>query len=112
MPVSRIANTPAQAIHQRDTTHAQVTVSSTAGTLATLGSFTYHASTTHVLVQFNGADARVTFDGATDPTASLGFLYVDGREAYWPIQLAKRAILLRGASTDVTVEVQELNYGG
>ena len=111
MPNARIINTPAQASHQQGTSHKQITVSSSAGTLQILGSFTFNADTEHVLIQVTGANVRVTFDGATDPDATTGFQYTVGKEAYWPIALAKKALLVR-ESADATIELQELNYKG
>ena len=111
MPNARIVNTPAQAIRHNATTHQQITVSSTANDLETLGSFTFTSGTTHVLIQVNDAPVRVTFDsGATTPTASVGFRYDAGKEAYWPIALAQSAELIREGAGDATVELQELNY--
>lgn len=105
---ARIVNTPSQAIPQSATTHTQITIGSSAATLAS--SLTLAAQTTHVLLQFNDATARVTFDGATDPTASLGFRYVTGTNAYWTKQMFNAARCIREGGTDVVVEVQELNF--
>jgi hypothetical protein len=102
---SRITNLSSQAIAQNGTTHHQNTISSSAELVV---NYTLSPSSTHVFVQFNGADARVTFDGTT-PTASLGFLFVDGSSAYWEPHLAAAAKAIRAASTDVVVEMQELN---
>jgi hypothetical protein len=107
MANSRIVNTPSQAIAQNGTTHAQKTISSTA--VAVLPS-ALNAGTTHVLVQVNAADVRVTFDGATDPTNSVGFLMPSGSSAYWTKNLAVNAKAIRTASTDAVFEVQELNF--
>lgn len=105
MANARIVNTPSQAIPQNSATHAQNTVTTQEPVL----DFTLSAGTTHVLVQFNGADARVTFDGST-PTATKGFVYKDGASAYWTRQMAIAAKAIRKDSTDVVVEIQELNY--
>jgi len=110
MANSRIVNTPAQALSQPGTTHRQVTVSSSANDLQTLGSFTLNAGTTHVLVQVTGASIRVTFDGATDPTSTKGFDYPLGTMAYWPRDLFLSAKCIREGGTDAVLEVQELNY--
>lgn len=106
MANARIVNTPSQAIPQNSATHAQNTVSNSAEAVV---DFTLSSGTTHVLVQFNGADARVTFDG-TSPTATKGFVYKDGASAYWTRQMAVAAKAIRKDSTDVVVEIQELNY--
>lgn len=106
MAASRIVNTPSQAIPQFGASHTQRTISSSSVTVI---SHTLNADTTHVLVQFNGASTRVTFDG-TAATTSKGFLYVDGSTAYWTKKMAEAARGIRTASTDVVVEIQELNF--
>ena len=106
MANARIVNTPSQAIPQTGVSHAQVTISSTAAAICS----SLNADTTHVFVQFTGANARVTFDGSTNPTTSLGFQYPDGSTAYWTRIMALKAKAIRDDSTDVVVEVQELNY--
>jgi len=108
MANARIVNTPSQAIPQSGTTHAQITVGSSSAALS--ASLTLAADTTHVLVQFNNANARVTFDGVTAATSTKGYLYVDGTPAYWTRQMFNSARAIRTASTDVVVEVQQLNF--
>jgi hypothetical protein len=106
MANSRIVNTPSQAIPQGGTTHTQVTIGGTAANLFS----SLNAGTTHVFVQFTGANARVTLDGVTSPTTSLGFQYPDGSTAYWTRTTALKVKAIRDDSTDVVAEVQELNY--
>ncbi len=108
MANARIVNTPSQAIAQTGTTHAQITVTNSSAALS--ASVTLAADTTHVLVQFNNANARVTFDGSTAATTTLGFLYTDGSSAYWTRQMFNSARAIRTAGTNVVVEVQQLNY--
>ena len=105
MANARIVNTPSQAIPQNSTTHTQVTIGGTAAAICS----SLNAGTTHVFVQFTGANARVTFDG-TNPTATKGFVYPNGASAYWTRQMAIAAKAIRKDSTDVVVEIQELNY--
>ena len=107
MSNSRIVNTPSQAIAQSGTTHAQRTISATA--IAVVPS-ALNAGTSHVLVQLNGADVRVTFDGSTNPTNSVGFLLPSGSSAYWTARLATNAKAIRTASTDAVFEIQQLNF--
>lgn len=107
MQSSRIVNLPQQSIPQNGTIHRQRTISSTSIDLV---NWTPAVSTTHVLVQFNGATARVTFDGATAATASIGFKYTDGTSALWSIDMVTKVKCIREATTDVVVEIQELNY--
>jgi hypothetical protein len=107
MASTNIINQSGAAFATQSTTHTQRTISSTAvalisGSLAT--------STKAVLVQFNNASARVTFDGSTDPTTSLGLLYTDGSTAYLSRKMALAAKCIRTASTDVVAEIQQLDY--
>lgn len=102
---ARVTNTPNQSIVQPTTAHIQRTISN-AAVLVYNG--TPNVDTTHVLVQFNGADVRVTFDG-TAPTASLGFLYTNGSSAYWTRRFLVGAKAIRTAGTDAVAEIQELN---
>lgn len=106
MAAARIVNTPSQAIPQFGTNHTQRTVSSSSVNVL---NHTLAADTTHALVQFNGASARVTFDGNA-ATTSKGFIYTDGSSAYWTRKMLEAAIAIRTASTDVVVEIQELNF--
>ena len=103
---TRITNSPAQARSANGTTHVQRTISSTAVDLI---NFTPSAECTHIMVQFTGATARVTFDGSTDPTSSLGFSYVDSSSAFLLKDLALSAKAIRAGSTDVVAEIQEIN---
>jgi hypothetical protein len=52
----------------------------------------------------------VTFDGVTDPTASLGFRMPANSSAYWTREMASKAKAIREGSSDAVVEMQELNY--
>ena len=107
MQSSRIVNLPQQSIPQTGTAHRQRTISTTSIDLV---NWTLAAGTTHVLVQFNNADARVTFDGTTDPTATKGYRYTDGTSALWSVDMVSEAKCIREAATDVIAEIQELNY--
>ena len=107
MANARIVNTPSQAIPQSGTTHRQRTISSSAIDLV---NWTLNPLTTHVQVQFNDATARITMDGATDPTASLGFVYVNGSSAYWTKNMISNIKAIRAGSTDVVAEIQELSF--
>jgi hypothetical protein len=106
MANARIVNTPTQAIPQNSAAHTQRTISNSAVAVI---NHTLNTQSSHVLVQFNGADARVTFDG-TNPTTTLGFLFVNGSTAYWTPTMASAAKGIRAGATDVVVEIQELNY--
>ena len=106
MASTRIVNTPSQAIPTYGVVHAQLTVSSTS---IPLMSAALNANTTHVLVQFNGANVRVTFDGNA-ATSTKGFVYVDGSTAYFSARMAAAAKVIRDDSTDAVAEIQELAY--
>jgi hypothetical protein len=108
MPASYIVNTASQALAQNGSNHRQITVTNVAADL--LDGITLEPETTHVLVQFNTATARVTFDGDTDPTTTLGFRFISGTTAYWSKDLARTVKVIRETGTDVTVELQELNF--
>jgi hypothetical protein len=94
---ARITNSPAQARSANGTTHVQRTISSTAVDLI---NFTPSAECTHFFVQFNEA---------TDPTASLGFVYVDSSSAFFLKDIGLKAKAIRAGSTDVVAEIQEIN---
>tara|TARA_R110000796_G_scaffold19401_2_gene58304 strand:+ start:326 stop:640 length:315 start_codon:yes stop_codon:yes gene_type:complete len=67
-------------------------------------STTWNTSDTRfVLVNFQSANAMVTFDGSA-PSASNGFLYESGWKGYWSVRQADSAIMIRSASTDVAVQ--------
>jgi hypothetical protein len=106
MANSRVTNVSNQAHPQSGSAHTQRTVSSTAVNVL---NHTLQTQTAAALVQFNGADVRVTFDGTT-PTASLGFKFTDGTSALWSRAMLTGAKGIRTASTDVIVEIQEMNY--
>lgn len=107
MANAKIVNTPSQAVAQTGATHTQRTIS---GTAAAIINWTLNTNTTHVFVQFTGANARVTLDGTTNPTTTLGFQYPEGSTAYWTRQMALNAKAIRDDSTDVVIEIQELNF--
>jgi len=107
MANSKIVNTPSQAVAQVGTTHTQRTIS---GTAEFIINFALNANTTHVFIQFTNANARVTLDGTTNPTTSLGFQYPEGSTAYWPRQLALTAKAIQDDATPVICEIQQLNF--
>lgn len=107
MANSKIVNTPSQAIAQAGTTHTQRTIGNTAVNII---NFTLNANTTHVFIQFTGGNARVTLDGTTLPTTSLGFQYPDGSTAYWPRDLALSAKAIQDDAATVICEIQQLNF--
>ena len=106
MSNARIVNTPSQAIPQGGTSHTQVTVGATAANV--FGSLSN--DTRHVMLQVLGATIRVTFDGSTTPTSSIGFEYIAGSTAYLTRQMALSMKAIRAGSSDATLETQQLNY--
>lgn len=111
---SYIVNTPNQAFGNQAVAHRQATVTSSAEPLSSLlAAGLLHSATNHVLVQVNGANIRVTFDGGqTDPSSTLGFRMVAGTEAYWSRDQFNNATVIREGSTNATLEIQEMNYRG
>jgi len=106
MANARIVNTPSQAIPQNGTTHTQTTVSSSVVTPFS----SLNADTKHVMIQVLGATIRVTFDGSTNPTSTVGFEYIAGSTAYLTRQMAGAMRAIRSGGTDATIESQQLNY--
>lgn len=106
MANAKIVNTPSQAIPQSGAAHAQTTIGASAA-LIIAGSL--NANTSHVLMQFNGANTRVTFDG-TSPTTSKGFVYPDGATAYLTRSMAIAAKAISATGVSVVIEIQELNF--
>lgn len=61
------------------------------------------AKTKYVLIDVQGADVMVTFDGST-PTASNGHLFKAGVQPFfWNKETARVAKFIRSASTDAAV---------
>lgn len=63
----------------------------------------------HVLVQAQGADVRVTFDGAA-ATASNGMQMPALTSFVWPYATLSAARFIREGSTDAVVYIQPLVY--
>lgn len=106
---ARIVNTPAQVIPQSGTTHLHGIVGSeTSADFDLIFPGGVNPQTTHVLVQFHGSTLNATFDGSTEPTASVGFRYLNNTSAYIPIDMFKKIKMISTGSTNF--EIQELNY--
>lgn len=86
-------------IKDPDVADEQLAVSSSSVQLAT---GTWSNSTQTVIVQAQGADVRVRFDG-TAPTASVGILMLAGDPFEWSVGRAKAARFIRSSSTDAVV---------
>lgn len=89
------------------TTHEQNTISSTAEDVKNQATV---LDTKQVFVQFTNAGARVTFDGATDPTTSLGISYSTGATALWSKVQFEKAKAIRSGATDCVIEYQEMTF--
>lgn len=106
----KVTNQEHNLVFQNGTTHKGFTVADTAGSLETLGSFTFNANTEYVLIQIQSQPVRITFDGATTPTATVGFSYAAGTKEVWSIDKAKDALLVREGGTSADVELQEFTH--
>ena len=107
MRTSRLQNVTNEVFATPGTTHEQNTISSSAEDVLNQALV---AGTEQVFVQFTGAGCRVTFDGTTNPTASLGFEYGEGSTGVWDKVQATKAKAIRSGSTDCVIEYQELAY--
>jgi hypothetical protein len=108
MSTTRIQNTQSELFATQGVAHRQRTVSSTAVDL--INSVPLNSKTTHVLVQFTGATARLTLDGSTTPTATLGFQYVAGSSALFAALEFPMIRAIREAETDVVAIIQEMTF--
>lgn len=104
---SRLTNIAHELKPTAGTTHQENAIGGTAESL--LNSSTVATGTTHVWVQFTDAPCRVTFDGSTTPTSSLGFLYSTNSSAILEkdVALAAQAI---NTGTTCNVEYQEMSF--
>lgn len=86
-----------------------VTISSTAGTLETLGSFTFDANCKRVVVVIKSNP--VNFDpSGTAPTSSVGLPVLAGQIVEMSIAEAKLAKWIRSGGSDATVNVSQYRY--
>jgi hypothetical protein len=87
-------------------TDERLAVSSTAVSLT--GAWTA-SKTKYVLIDIQGADVMVTFDGS-DPTSSNGHLYKKAADPFfWHRDAARVAKFIRSASTDASVHATPFN---
>lgn len=112
MAIDKVINLEHNIVAQKGTTHQGFAVADTAGTLETLGSFTFADDTNYVLIEVQAQPVRITFDGSTAPTASIGFSYSAGTKELWHVDRAKDAKLIREGGTNAAIELQEFNYKG
>jgi hypothetical protein len=80
----------------------RLTVSSTAISFAT----TFNAGTDMVVLDVQGADVMVTFDGST-PTSTNGHRLYDASHYTWSRQAAQAAKFIRQAGTDAAIHASE-----
>jgi len=86
----------------------KVTVSSTS--VALDASITLDSATTHIYVNFSGADAYVDFTGGTAASTRASAVFADGSHGIWSADLFTGTTALRTASTDVSVYITELCF--
>ena len=80
----------------------RLTVSSTAIPFAT----TFNIGTDMVVLDVQGADVMVTFDGS-DPTTSNGHRLYNASHYTWSRQAAQAARFIRQAGTDAAIHASE-----
>lgn len=91
-----------------NTAAAQVgplTVDGTARKLTSL--ITLHDATQFVVISTETAPLRLTVDGRTDPTATLGFRYPAGCEVVLSRGEAENARLIRETATSAAIQVAQ-----
>jgi hypothetical protein len=105
MSNAKVVNGPMQVIPVSNTTHRNLTVSSTSANF--IGA-ALNANTSHVYWTLAGADMRFTIDGTT-PTASDGHIIKDGNSGIWSRTWAEsvKAIAVSGSGV---FTISELNY--
>lgn len=89
------------------TTHQQNTIADTAEDIKNQATV---LNTKQVFVQFTLAPARVTFDGATDPTTTKGISYSTGATALWSKAQFESAKAIRSTGVSCVVEYQEMTF--
>jgi hypothetical protein len=87
----------------------KITVSSTAGTLETLGSFTFAANTKIVRIAVESNPVRVDPSGNT-PDASTGIPYAANALIDISVNEAKMGKWIRSGASDATFQVVQYTY--
>lgn len=86
-----------------------VTVSTTAGTLPTLGSFTLHADTRQVTCAVKSYPVNIDPSG-NNPTSSVGIPVVAGQIITMSCSEFLKAKWIRSGASDATVDVAQYSY--
>jgi hypothetical protein len=105
MSNAKVVNGPMQVIPVSNTTHRNLTVSSTSTNLIVAD---LSVNTSHVYWTLAGADMRFTIDGTT-PTASDGHIIKDGNSGIWSRTWAQAAKVICVSGSGVFT-ISELNY--
>jgi hypothetical protein len=105
MSNAKVVNGPMQVIPVSNTTHRNLTVSSTATNFIVAA---LNANTSHVYWTLAGADMRMSIDGTT-PTASDGHIIKDGNSGIWSRTWAESTKVIAVSGSGVFT-ISELNY--
>ena len=105
MSNAKVVNGPMQVIPVSNTTHRNLTVSSTSTNFIVAA---LSANTSHVYWTLAGADMRMSIDGTT-PTVSDGHIIKDGNSGIWSRSWAQAAkvIAITGSGK---FTISELNH--
>ena len=93
-----------------DVPFRQVTITTTATTLGTIGATPPSQKPSLgvvVMLSVHGAAVRVRFDGV-DPTTSTGHLIPNGSFMVWPLATTRRARFIRAGDTDAVIAITEV----
>lgn len=96
-------------------TDRQVTTSSTAGdlfgtggtTVAAGNSAAFNKLTRYIVMDVQGADVRVTFDGSTVPTTTKGHILFAGRSYTFSKIAAENLNIINDGSSNATIHASE-----
>jgi len=105
MSNAKVVNGPMQVIPVSNTTHRNLTVSSTSTNFIATA---LNANTSHVYWTLAGADMRFTIDGTT-PTVSDGHIIKDGNSGIWSRTWAESVKTIAVSGSGVFT-ISELNY--
>ena len=78
----------------------------TGGTTVADNSAAFDSLTRYVVLDIQGADVRVTYDG-TAPTASKGHILFAGRSYTWSKVAANQALVINTGSTNAIIHISE-----
>jgi len=105
MSNAKVVNGPMQVIPVSNTTHRNLTVSSTSTNFIVAA---LSANTSHVYWTLAGADMRLSIDGSS-PTTSNGHIIKDGNSGIWSKTWAQSAKVIAVSGSGIFT-ISELNY--